>query len=198
MSDTFSEFHDNVCQGSHFIYSGHFEQSITFYKEIGFTQIHKENKFICVLRMKNIYIEIWDNDNRFPTTETLALKRDCLNSSLIVYIQNLEALSIILRHVKNQGISTDEDGMRDLGHPLGHNFYITDPDKNRVTFATGPVWSHPAYYEHQCELRKTQLLEKQIEDEKSKPKNKILYPDFGNDDALDDLDLSFDDDDSET
>lgn len=186
MSDVFSEFHDTICQGSHFIYSGHFEDSVNFYKKIGFIQIHRENNFLCVLRMKHIYVEIWDNNKRFPTTETSNTNEDCLNSSLMIYVNNKENLLPILEHIKHQTIATNEEGLKDLGHPLGHNFFIIDPDKNRITFATGPVWSYPFYYETQCRDRIKELSKEEEKENKPQPKetlaDNVIYPDFSDGD----------------
>ncbi|MCK5335474.1 MAG: hypothetical protein KAQ67_04895 [Gammaproteobacteria bacterium] len=190
MSDVFSEFHDQICQGSHFLYSAHFEDSIAFYKQLGFIQIHKEDKYICILRMKHIYIELWDNDNRFPTTASSDIKQDCLNSSLIIYLNSHQNLLSFHQHVLNQNIAANEKALHDDSHPLGYNFFVTDPDNNRVTFATGPVWSYPFYYENQCKERLEELIQKSKTEEKETPSN-IVYPDFGDD--LEDLILSDDD-----
>ena len=198
MSETFSEFHDLVCQSSQLLYTDHFDESIQFYEKLGFTQRHKESDLLCVLRMKHTYIELWNQKHCKVNTTSPENIRDQHHRSIVIYVRNKKALMTIHKHVNKLNINTHDDALDESYAPLGYCFSVNDPDNNLITFATGPVWTYPYEYEHNCYQRAYGDKKATHEDEKDTPTSNVLYPDFNNDDDFD-FDMGLDplDDDPE-
>ena len=186
MPNTFSEFHDVICQSSQLIYTDHFEDSIQFYENIGFTQRHKENQSLCILRIKHTYIELWNQKYCHVNTSSAETLRDQHHRSIVIYVNSKKSLMKIHEHINQKNINTHDHALHADSAPLGYCFSINDPDNNLITFATGPVWSYPYEYEHNCYMRRYgKHKETENDNEITEPSN-VLYPDFSQDDKLDD------------
>jgi len=185
MPDTFSEFHDLICQSSQLLYTDHFDEAIRFYEKLGFTQRHKESDLLCVLRMKHTYVELWNQMHCKVKTSSPQTIRDQHHRSLVIYVKNKNALMTIHEHVNKNSIKTHDDALHEDYAPLGYTFSANDPDNNLIIFATGPVWTYPYEYEHNCYQRAYGNIKELPEDEDNSVPSNVVYPDFSKDEELD-------------
>jgi len=184
MPDNFSEFHDLICQSSQLLYTDHFNESIQFYENLGFTQHHKENDLLCVLRMKYTYIELWNQKHCKVNTSSPQTIRDQHHRSIVIYVKSKAALMTIHEHVNKSNIHTHDDALHESYAPLGYTFSANDPDNNLIIFAAGPIWTYPYEYELNCYQHAYGNVEDISKDEDDSLPGNVVYPDFSKDDDL--------------
>lgn len=151
-----SLFHDVVSHGVQLLYVDDLQQSIQFYSSIGFRTVFRDS-IICVLRMKHIYIERWNNRSCQVALPDASPLRESAHRSLHIEIPGEDDLKGLHALLDRAGTEI-EYSCWDSASPFGVHFCLRDPDHNSVAFCSGRNWSNQSLYERECQ----QLVEDKL------------------------------------
>lgn len=184
MSHELSEFHNHISYAAQVLYVDHYEEAQEFYKKIGFVIMFSDD-MLCVMRLKLICIELWNNQLCQLETYTPATSRERSNRALLINVRNIPALHDLNSKIVGAGINTNAKEINNDSSPFGENFTVEDPDKNKIIFRTSRMLSNPVpVEEYYCDL----LLNQPKIFEQATPKVSDFSWDEGDELDLSDLD----------
>lgn len=143
-----SLFHDVVSHGVQLLYVDDFQRSIQFYSSIGFCTIFHDD-ILCVLRMKHVYIELWNNRRCKVALPDASPLRDSAHRSLHIEIPDEDDLRGLHTLFCKAGVEIEYSSW-DSASPFGVHFCLRDPDGNSVAFCSARNWSNQSLYEREC------------------------------------------------
>jgi len=137
-----------VSHGVQVLYVTDLALSTQFYWSIGFRSVFVDD-IISVMRMKNIYIELWNNEKCSAELPPQPHARSRAHKALHIEIgESADLLTIY--NIFNQHNIAIEKTCWDASSPFGEYFSLKDPDGNSIAFCSARTWSNQANYEAGC------------------------------------------------
>ena len=133
-------YNDLISHTSRILYVSDFKKSIDFYKSIGFV-CRDIDTLRVVMQLDCCVIELYDNQQCNVDISRPDGNYSYHQQTLIIYLKDHDSLKKLFNEFTALGIEFNSKEIDNDSSPLGCNFTLFDPDKNRIAYSFEPYQS---------------------------------------------------------